>query len=73
MDLNLFGFFFMMMLFKGVFAAAAGPAPNYDMQKDIINPITKRSFKDDWFCFHYFIACSLFNDHWTNSAWLTLL
>jgi Na+/proline symporter len=30
---SLFGIFFMMMLFKGVFAAAAGPAPNYDMQK----------------------------------------
>jgi SSS family solute:Na+ symporter len=30
---SVFGFFFMMMLFKGVFAACAGPAPNYDMQK----------------------------------------
>ena len=30
---GLFGLFFMMMLFKGIFAAAAGPAPNYDMQK----------------------------------------
>ncbi len=30
---GLFGIFFMMMLFKGVFAALAGPAPNYDMQK----------------------------------------
>jgi Na+/proline symporter len=30
---SLFGFFFMMMLFKGVFASFAGPAPNYDMQK----------------------------------------
>ena len=30
---GLFGLFFMMMLFKGVFAALAGPAPNYDMQK----------------------------------------
>lgn len=30
---SLFGFFFMMMLFKGVFAAGAGSAPNYDMQK----------------------------------------
>ena len=30
---GLFGFFFMMMLFKGVFASLAGPAPNYDMQK----------------------------------------
>lgn len=30
---GVFGFFFMMMLFKGVFASLAGPAPNYDMQK----------------------------------------
>lgn len=30
---GLFGVFFMMMLFKGIFASAAGPAPNYDMQK----------------------------------------
>jgi len=30
---DLFGFFFMMMLFKGIFASLAGPAPNYDMQK----------------------------------------
>jgi Na+/proline symporter len=28
-----FGFFFMMMAFKGLFASMAGPAPNYDMQK----------------------------------------
>jgi SSS family solute:Na+ symporter len=30
---TLFGVFFMMMLFKGIFASLAGPAPNYDMQK----------------------------------------
>ncbi|WP_262246831.1 sodium:solute symporter family protein [Parapedobacter soli] len=30
---GLFTVFFMMMLFKGVFASLAGPAPNYDMQK----------------------------------------
>jgi SSS family solute:Na+ symporter len=30
---SLFGIFFMMMLFKGIFASLAGPAPNYDMQK----------------------------------------
>jgi Na+/proline symporter len=30
---DVFGFFFMMMLFKGIFASLAGPAPNYDMQK----------------------------------------
>ncbi|RYZ94774.1 MAG: sodium:solute symporter, partial [Sphingobacteriaceae bacterium] len=30
---SLFAIFFMMMMFKGFFAALAGPAPNYDMQK----------------------------------------
>ncbi|RYZ38695.1 MAG: sodium:solute symporter, partial [Sphingobacteriales bacterium] len=30
---GLFGIFFMMMLFKGMFASLAGPAPTYDMQK----------------------------------------
>lgn len=28
-----FGLFFVMMLFKGIFLSAAGPAPNYDMQR----------------------------------------
>ena len=30
---SIFGLFFGMMLFKGIFIAAAGPAPNYDMQR----------------------------------------
>lgn len=30
---SLFSIFIMMMLFKGVLVSAAGPAPNYDMQK----------------------------------------
>jgi len=30
---NLFTIFFMMMLFKGYLQSAAGPAPNYDMQR----------------------------------------
>jgi len=30
---SLFGVFFMMMTFRGFFAALAGPAPTYDMQK----------------------------------------
>ena len=30
---SLFGAFMMMLLFKGVLVSAAGPAPNYDMQK----------------------------------------
>ncbi|MEP7256791.1 MAG: sodium:solute symporter family protein [Flavitalea sp.] len=39
---GVFGFFFMMMLFKGIFASLAGPAPNYDMQK----VLSTRSPKD---------------------------
>lgn len=39
---GLFGIFFMMMLFKGMFASLAGPAPNYDMQK----VLSTRSPKD---------------------------
>jgi Na+/proline symporter len=30
---SMFGLFFGMLLFKGIFVAAAGPAPNYDMQR----------------------------------------
>lgn len=30
---SLFGFFFMMMIFKGIFSSMAGPVPNYDMQR----------------------------------------
>lgn len=30
---SLFTIFFMLMLFKGILASIAGPAPNYDMQK----------------------------------------
>jgi SSS family solute:Na+ symporter len=30
---SMFGFFFMMLLFKGILISMAGPAPNYDMQR----------------------------------------
>lgn len=30
---NAFGFLFMLMLFKGIFASLAGPVPSYDMQR----------------------------------------
>lgn len=42
---ELFGLLFMMMLFKGVFAAAAGPAPNYDMQKILSTKSPKEASK----------------------------
>jgi Na+/proline symporter len=42
---ELFGFFYMMMLFKGVFASLAGPAPNYDMQKVLSSRSPKEASK----------------------------
>lgn len=42
---ELFGIFFMMMLFKGVFAASAGSAPNYDMQKILSTRSPKEASK----------------------------
>jgi len=42
---SLFGFFFMMMLFKGIFASLAGPAPNYDMQKVLSTRSPKEASK----------------------------
>jgi len=42
---SLFGIFFMMMLFKGVFAAAAGPPPSYDMQKILSTKSPKEASK----------------------------
>lgn len=42
---GLFGIFFMMMLFKGLFASLAGPAPNYDMQKVLSTRSPKEASK----------------------------
>lgn len=42
---SLFSIFFMMMLFKGVFASLAGPAPNYDMQKILSTRSPKEASK----------------------------
>ncbi|WP_222538828.1 sodium:solute symporter family protein [Pedobacter polysacchareus] len=42
---SLFSIFFMMMLFKGVFASLAGPPPNYDMQKILSTKSPKEASK----------------------------
>ena len=42
---ELFGLFFVMMLFKGIFVAAAGPAPNYDMQRVLATKNPKEASK----------------------------
>ena len=42
---SFFSIFFMMMLFKGIFASVAGPAPNYDMQKVLSTRSPKEASK----------------------------
>lgn len=42
---SLFGLFFGMMVFKGLFVAAAGPAPNYDMQRILSTRSPKEAAK----------------------------
>ena len=42
---SLFSVFFMMMLFKGILVSAAGPAPNYDMQKILASRSPKDAAK----------------------------
>jgi solute:Na+ symporter, SSS family len=46
---SLFGIFFMMMCFKGLFASMAGPAPNYDMQKVLATKNPAEAAKMSWF------------------------
>lgn len=49
---DFFGFLFMMMLFKGVFASIAGPVPSYDMQRILSartpSEAAKMSFTTIW-------------------------
>ncbi|MBN1187487.1 MAG: Na+:solute symporter [Bacteroidales bacterium] len=42
---SLFGFIFSMMLLKGILVSAAGPAPNYDMQKILATRSPKEAAK----------------------------
>ena len=62
---GLFGFFIMMLFFKGVLVSAAGPAPNYDMQRVLSskNP-REASMMSAWVNIvltfpRYFLICGL--------------
>jgi Na+/proline symporter len=44
-----FGFFFIMVLFQGILKSAAGPAPNYDMQRVLATRSPKEAAKMNWF------------------------
>jgi solute:Na+ symporter, SSS family len=46
---NLFGVFFIMVLFQGILKSLAGPAPNYDMQRVLATRSPKEAAKMNWF------------------------
>jgi SSS family solute:Na+ symporter len=46
---GLFGIFFMMVAFQGILKSAAGPAPNYDMQRILATRSPKEAAKMNWF------------------------
>jgi solute:Na+ symporter, SSS family len=46
---SIFGFFFVMVLFQGILKSAAGPAPNYDMQRVLATRSPKEAAKMNWF------------------------
>lgn len=65
---ELFTIFFIMMLFKGILVSAAGPAPNYDMQRILATKNPKEASKMSWF-----VSVVLFFPRYMMIAGLTVL
>ena len=65
---QLFTIFFMMMLFKGILVSAAGPAPNYDMQRVLATRSPKEAAKMSGF-----VSLVLFFPRYMMIAGLTIL
>jgi len=65
---SLFSIFFMMMVFKGILVSAAGPAPNYDMQRVLATRSPKDASK-----MSFFVNVALFFPRYMMIAGLTVL
>jgi SSS family solute:Na+ symporter len=65
---SFFSIFFMMMVFKGVLVSAAGPAPNYDMQRVLATRSPKDASK-----MSFFVNVALFFPRYMMIAGLTVL
>ncbi len=65
---ELFTIFMMMVLFKGILVSAAGPAPNYDMQRILATRNPKEAAKMSWF-----VSVVLFFPRYMMIAGLTVL
>jgi Na+/proline symporter len=65
---SLFSIFFMLMVFKGILVSAAGPAPNYDMQRVLATRSPKDASK-----MSFFVNVALFFPRYMMIAGLTVL
>ncbi|MEG8946532.1 sodium:solute symporter family protein [Rosettibacter firmus] len=65
---ELFTIFMMMVLFKGILVSAAGPAPNYDMQRILATKNPKEAAKMSWF-----VSVVLFFPRYMMISGLTIL
>lgn len=65
---ELFGIFFMIMMFKGILNSCAGPAPNYDMQRILSTRSPKEAAKMSWF-----VSVVLFAPRYLMIAGITIL
>ncbi|MGA1979186.1 MAG: sodium:solute symporter family protein [Sedimentisphaerales bacterium] len=65
---ELFGIFFMLMMFKGILVSAAGPAPNYDMQRILSTRSPREAAKMNWF-----VSVVLFFPRYLMVAGITVL
>lgn len=65
---ELFMIFMMMVLFKGILVSAAGPAPNYDMQRILATKDPKEASKMSWL-----VSLVLFFPRYMMIAGLTVL
>lgn len=65
---ELFMIFMMMVLFKGILVSAAGPAPNYDMQRILATKNPKEASKMSWL-----VSLVLFFPRYMMIAGLTVL
>ena len=62
---SLFSIFFTMMLFKGILVSAAGPAPNYDMQKILSTRSPKEAAKMSGFVSVVLMPARYFMMQWS--------
>ena len=70
---GLFGFFFIMLLFQGILKSAAGPAPNYDMQRVLATRSPEGSCEDELVCKCCHDFPPLYVDLWNHSPCISVI